>query len=346
MNKKIAYITNLRVFACVGVILCHVATDNWYGNIESKRWMALSAYIAFSRFCVPVFFMISGALFLQKDKKIIIKKFFLENLLRLFIFLIFWGECYQIYNLSRFQNEDLLLSLKDGIINVLKGDTQVHLWYIYTIIGIYLVVPLMKPWINNLSKRQIEYYLLLFVLFNSVYSIICNFNLEILIIIRTWLSRFSVNIVGGYIGYFVLGYYLNTYDTSAKVRKRIYLLGSVSLILCIICTINYCRKISQPVEIFWEYNSCFILCWSVCVFVFFKYNIDKTCQYISRISECTLGIYAIHMLIVFELRRWGMTSYLFNPVLSVPLIVLIVFGASFLIISILRRCTILKKWIV
>lgn len=105
MNNKIAYISNLRVFACVGVILCHVAANNWYGNIESDGWIVLTMYVAFSRYCVPVFLMISGALFLKTEKEASIKKIYFHYIFKLIVFLIFWGTCYQVYNLSVVQGK-------------------------------------------------------------------------------------------------------------------------------------------------------------------------------------------------------------------------------------------------
>lgn len=119
----------------MGVILCHVVANNWYGNIDSKSWVVLTIYIAFSRYCVPIFLMISGALFLRKEKEISIKRIYLHNILKLIVFLFFWGTCYQVYNLSVVKGElygdgGAIQVIKEAIQNVLKGETQAHLWYI------------------------------------------------------------------------------------------------------------------------------------------------------------------------------------------------------------------------
>lgn len=350
-SNKIAYITNLRVFACIGVVLCHVAAKNWYGEIESNRWIVLTIYIAFSRYCVPIFLMISGALFLNVKKEINLKKIYFNNIWKLIVFLFFWGVSYQVYDLIVVQGKlygetAIIHIIKEAILNVLKGETQAHLWYIYTIIGLYMVVPLLKPWVNNLSKKQIEYFLVLFLVFNVLYNSVCNFNSGVIGTICGFCSKLSINIISGYVGYLVLGYWLGTYDISSKMRKVFYIMGSISCILCVKFTVFYSRYVGQPVEIFWNYLNIFVLFWSICIFVFFKYNMDRVYKRIDFISRYTLGIYACHMFIVFEIWRRGISTFSFCSLVSVPFIVSLVFGSSLCFIYLLSRIPLIKKWII
>ncbi|WP_373135830.1 acyltransferase family protein [Phocaeicola plebeius] len=82
------------------------------------------------------------------------------------------------------------------------------LWFIYTFIGFYLLVPIISLWIKQASKRELKIYLLLW-LIAQCYSYLLlflevnSFNLGILFI--------------GYAGYFLLGYYLNRYPVSLKL---------------------------------------------------------------------------------------------------------------------------------
>ena len=350
-NNKIAYISNLRVFACMGVILCHVAANNWYGNIESERWIVLTVYSAFSRYSVPVFLMISGALFLKTEKEISFRRIYLHNISKLMVFLVFWGTCYQIYNLvvvqGKLHGEGVALQITaEAIRNVLRGETQAHLWYIYIIIGLYMVVPLLKSWVNSLNRKQIEYFLVLFLMFNGIYSILCNFNNGIIGNLCSFCSKLSINIVGGYVGYLILGYYLSTYDFSSKVRKVCYIIGIFSFVICTAFTIIYSRYVGAAVEIFWNYLGVFVVFWSISVFMFFRYNIDKSYNKLDFIADYTLGIYACHMLVVFEIWRKGISTFSFNSIVSVPFIVVVVFFCSLCFTFFLSKIPFIKKWLV
>lgn len=351
MKQKINYIVNLRVFACIGVILCHVAANNWYGNIESKRWIVLTAYLAFSRFCVPIFLMISGVLFLRTETRVSFRKIYAHNILKLCVFLLFWGMCYQIYNLTVAQKiyvgEGTLWTLiSEGFQNVFRGETQAHLWYIYTIIGLYMIVPLLKPWINNLSKKEIEYFLVLYFIFNVIYSVICNLDVEAFKIICNFSSRLSINIVGGYIGYLVLGYYLDAYELPDKMRKICYALGVAGFLFSAVLTVFYSRHLGAVTEIFWNYCSVFVFFWSIAVFVFFRYNLDQCYKAADIIANYTLGIYACHMFVVFELWRNGISTFSFSSIFSVPVITVLVFICALGFTYVIGKIPFLRKWII
>lgn len=346
-SKRINYIGNLRIFACIGVILCHVAANNWYGNIEENSWLVMTTYVALSKFCVPAFIMISGVLFLQNDKEVSVKKLYLHNILRLVIFLVFWSECYQVYNLVVYENESYIKAIVRGFINILQGNTQAHFWYIYLIIGLYMIVPIVKPWINQLNRRQIEYFLLLFLIFNSMYCIVSGMDYWICSLISEFCGKLSINIVGGFLGYFVLGYYLNTYDITPVVRKVLYCVGGIAVILCIMCTVIYSRHIGIPVELFWNYCGIFVVLWSTSVFVFFKYNLNRVLgNWWNKIEDCTFGIYACHVFFMSELWRRGIDIYIFGCVISIPVIVIMTFACSLVFVYFIRKIPLAKKWIV
>lgn len=85
-----------------------------------------------------------------------------------------------------------------------------HLWFLYVIIAIYLILPVLKVYIAGASQKNLQYYLLLCFIVTSVFSYISKFH-EITVDIK-------VEAATGYIGYFLLGYYLHRYGLS-KITK-------------------------------------------------------------------------------------------------------------------------------
>ena len=87
--KRIYWLDLLRIISILSMILLHVAASFWYVSpSNSYNWIIMNIYDSLVRFCVPVFLMISGALFLSQ-KEINIKKLYTKNILRLLISLIF-----------------------------------------------------------------------------------------------------------------------------------------------------------------------------------------------------------------------------------------------------------------
>lgn len=341
-KKKIVYLDVLRALATFAVILNHVAGNNWNGFIESNRWGVFTFYKGLSSFCVPIFLMISGALFLQKDKSISIKRLYSHNILRLIIFLLFWSVCYQIYNFGIDVN-----SIKGIVKNIAYGQTQIHLWFIYMIIGIYVCVPVLKVFTDNAPKRMLEYLLIIFFVFTLVCFSLSNIQLRIFKVIFLNISRLDVRLMSGYIGYFILGHYLNTYEIGKVHRKIIYVLGIISMLLVTVITVVMSRKNGVPVSNYLEYLTPFVCLWSMAVFVYAKNNFNNVNNnLIEETSKYSLGIYAIHMFVVFELWKHNFSTFSFNSVCSVPVLTLIVFLVSFISVKILYKIPIINRWII
>ena len=77
----VAYLDYLRLVAILGGITIHVATSlNFYRqDYASLNWQILNFWDGLSRFCVPFFIMISGAIFLNPDFDLSWEKLFNLN---------------------------------------------------------------------------------------------------------------------------------------------------------------------------------------------------------------------------------------------------------------------------
>ncbi|QRM87790.1 acyltransferase family protein [Lacinutrix sp. WUR7] len=69
MKENIHWIARLRTTTTIAVILLHVASKILYkyGQVSTEIWLTGNFYDSGVRFCVPIFFMLSGALLLDKD---------------------------------------------------------------------------------------------------------------------------------------------------------------------------------------------------------------------------------------------------------------------------------------
>ena len=98
---RILYLEYLRLIASIAVVAIHVISRASYvlGNNINSNLSVFSTAIsmdAFLRFCVPIFFMISGSLILRKDD-LDIKKFLISRFKRIVIPVIIWGYAYSFW---------------------------------------------------------------------------------------------------------------------------------------------------------------------------------------------------------------------------------------------------------
>lgn len=134
-DKRIYYLDFIRIIAIIAVIVIHVTAQNWYNiALNSTTWTIFNIYNSIVRWAVPILVMISGALFL--DKQIDLKKIYQKNIARIIISFIFWSLIYAIIDYSKGY------ALKSVFESILIG--HYHMWYLYMIAGLYILVPLLK----------------------------------------------------------------------------------------------------------------------------------------------------------------------------------------------------------
>lgn len=160
----------LRIFATVAVVISHAwstLTDNpdMFSVTPSENTFLVTAY-SLTKWAVPVFFMITGALFLRKDKQISIRDCLCKYTKRILLALVIFGIPYGML-MSLFETKHISLSLlPDAIIRLINGDSFGHLWYLYTLVGIYLFLSFIKAFTDRATKGQLGYLLLILFVFN------------------------------------------------------------------------------------------------------------------------------------------------------------------------------------
>lgn len=107
-----------------------------------------------------------------------------------------------------------------------------HFWFLYMMIGIYVVDPILNTFIRTATKSQVQYFIAVWFITNCICGIIgiaAGLNIAI-----------ELNFFTGYVGYFVLGYYINNYTFPAPQLKLIYL-GCLAAFIVSISGIIYCK---------------------------------------------------------------------------------------------------------
>lgn len=341
MKERVIYFDYLRILATIAVIFLHVAAQNWYTtDVNTLNWHVFNIYDSIVRWGVPIFIMISGALFLEKE--INIKQIYSKNILRLLTAFIFWSI---VYSLVTKGSTLTILS------NIITG--YYHMWFIPMIIGLYISLPIIKNVIK--SDKTTKYFLVLsfiFVFFiPQIIQLGEDFGDDRMKILLSSLNKTIKNIQPsmflGFTGYFIAGYFINKIKITKKKRIPIYLLGIIGTIITIMLNAYLSIKKQTPVSTYYGNFCVNVLMQSIAIFVFFKYSKLKSNNIIKKLSKYSFGAYLIHVLIIEQLNtHFALNTLSFNPIISVPIISIIVCIISFLISAIINKIPILKNFIV
>ena len=347
-RSRIYYLDVLRAIACMCVVMIHCSVlysaEEVY--LGSANYLACLIFEGISRLGVPVFVMISGALLLDEDRDAGFAKT-RGHILRMILFFIFWSAVYcLVFQVAdpMLKNEPVRLS---GVGAALITG-PVHLWYIYFIIGIYLIVPLLRLWVKKDNIKYVGYFILLAFVFQSVLANLTEIGLMYHDAFRHFDyilgSGLRLSYVSGLTVYFVLGWYLN--NREFKRPALIYILGAASLLVmiggsyAIGVTKDTCQR---PL---YAKLSPFVFMWSVSVFVFVKrtFKNAEENRFILAVSRLSLGIYAVHpMLITLLFTRFLQPLLPDAALLNIPLMYITVFALSCAVSYLLGRIPGLKR---
>lgn len=293
MEKQKDYnIEFLRFIATVGVIFVHVGVC-WisaFGNRASCFQRFEFATVQHSMFwAVPVFMMITGSLMMQKPKISYQKAF--GYFKRMAVLLVLFGTVFAWMELFfKFHTVNAEI-IGGGILNMLTGCTWKHLWYLYMLLGIYLVLPILNS-LNNWHFIELLFLVVCIFVFNSLlptFGLSCGIDFPIASI---------------YIGYFLVGYLIIKLNDRDMFFLRPIITVPILFFTFIIFIYDryafYVFKKSLEFDCS-SYSSLFTVVQSVILFWLFtrkKGCFDKFCKMwlIRRFNRCSLGIYIIHML--------------------------------------------------
>ena len=259
--------------------------------------------------------------------------------------MIFWSI---VYKLVQFPQNELSLgkNIQNILMEILKGDTQSHLWFVYAIIGMYLIVPLLRSSVQNSERKTLLYIIVICIVLGSI----CDFTTQFtqLDILSNNLNKIKSGFSVGYIGYFLLGAYIDKYDIKPKQRLLLYILGFIGTLTTIILVIKDCISTQTINERFWSYTMPGLYLSSIAVFLAIKnlnYKNGILLKTMTAISKKSLGIYGIHFLFIIILWKAGLTTFSFVGVLSVPVISMIVLGASFISSTLIGKMPFCGKYL-
>lgn len=344
MKNRILYFDYLRCFAILAVIVLHISAQNWYEvNFQTFEWKVFNLLDSVVRWGVPVFIMISGALFLEKE--VDIKKLYRKNILRLITAFAFWSVIYAVIKGG---------TKEEIITNAITG--HFHMWFIPMIIGVYISIPVLKEIVKN--EKIMFYCVISIIAFEFVIpqlfwilNDVGRDNMQaVSIAFFKMFEKTHLNNFAGYASYFILGYWLNNLNLNRKNRYIIYTLGIIGMLFTMGMTYRVAVLEGGPRETYYEYISLNVLFESVSVFVYVKYNASrwrKINNVVMCLSKCSFGVYLIHVLVLEQLEnKLHINTLSLNPLLSIPLLVFVVFIISFGVVEGIKKVPILNKYIV
>lgn len=335
MQKKV-HLEIIRIVAACLVVFNH--TDGYFlyfsqtDNIVTYLVSLLASIVC--KINVPLFFMVTGALLLEKREDI--KTLFKKRVARIIIVIIaFSGVQYIALGIKNGSTQSL--GVLDFIRRIYTGDVIEPYWFLYSYLTVLLVLPFLRRMVENMKAEEYRYLLML--------QVILGMGCRLIAVYTGCAVNLSLFVLADNIFYVLLGYYMENvmpgeaYD-SRNTRKAVLLAFCTVIISGGVIIGEYMVKGTYTVNLIGVFNpvltlTCYFLIKSACS----RVELSERCyQIFIYLGSAVFGIYLIEQLV----RRQLLPMYLYLCKHTVGLLACLVYVTTTIILSVIY-VSILKK---
>lgn len=343
-RQPLFWADRLRNLATVMVIAIHVAGSVAQGDTryDTFFWWSGNFWDSLARPSVPLFVMLSGFLLLGKDYPL--GDFLKRRFSRVVIPALFWMVIYSYYN---FRANGSPASVAEAIRGIVERPVHYHLWFIYLIIGLYLVYPILRPWIRTAKEQDYWYFFTAWFVGSMVYKIVWVF---FGISIGVYFELFTNNC-----GYFVLGYYLGNKVASDQSptpdgihpwrfseKQLIWFATSLIVTGTAVTAVGtwWASKAYGGTfhTYFYDYltPNCAMSAIGWFLLAKWAFNRRPLFEFEKELAVASFGIYFVHVLVMDWWSHVGYYQTKIYPAVGIPIVVCLVALISFAVIAFIR----------
>lgn len=334
-RPSIFYIDFLRFIAAIAVVVIHVLGPFrfLYGEIDNADWLAAMGFNSISRWAVPIFMMISGALLLSDRRPFDCRQYITRRLGKVLIPFIAWTLIYALVGgFEGFSWSGQVTS--QLILESTNEPAWYHLWFFYDFIPLYFVIPLLAPVLHSMRDERVKLVLAAWGMLTLMH----------LLKVETPLRQ---NIVL-YSGYLVLGWYLFNRDNRPELKY--WLVAGISCLIINFFGSWYLAELKKEYSVFFMgYKSVNTVLIGGMLFVVaqsYAENIKgRLRSMVSLISKYSLGIYLVHPLLLIPVRNLnnGVYDFFGTNWLAIPIISIFTLGVALACTALLVKIPVIRR---
>lgn len=333
----------VRIIAIFAVVAIHV--DNFgfdWNKISWIDWWVSNVYNAVIRFAVPMLFILSGYLLLDKQEDD--RPFFSKRFSKVVIPLVAWSMIYMIFS---HKYDVFSIFSVEFVQKFLADDIFYHLYFLYYIIGLYLITPPLRRILAKSNMYDVRYFLILWFFFTPVNQLIGFFGYNIGI---------PVEAATGNLGLYLTGYAIKKTQITDKI---IYLSGIiVATALIVMIFGSYIMSVnSGKFNTFLTSTSITQTTYTICLFILLREALSRMTlkmpyikieNIIRTVAGASMGIYLVHPMLLHYIHHGIFGVFLLSPsflspIISVPLVTTLLFVVSLIIVITMQKTPLIRK---
>lgn len=354
-QHRIVFLDWLRAIACLMVIIVHSCEPFYLGGVgtliaslSDGLWVTIVDSML--RAAVPLFVIASSYLLFPVGTDM--GTFFKRRFTRVLVPLLVWSLLYAVIPLYGTENYDVAANLKQWIFNF--PAQAGHLWFVYMLAGLYILMPMLSPWVERLGKKEEEIFIALWAvttvlpLLRPIAANLTGGN-ALLYGEANWNRCGAFYYVSGFVGYLLIGHYFRKWVKELSWAKTLrYALPCLIFGYVIIAGGFFWRMpgnfpvegpidIAVYMELTWCFDTLGVALQSVGYFMLIR-KITSDGRFYRKVvlpvSRMSYGMYLMHIFIllpVFALVSAWVNSWGISAVAATPLIIIMTALATYLL---------------
>lgn len=323
VREKVVFFDVLRCVAAVAVVTIHVLGPyrEQLGIISDSGWLTAITVNSFSRWAVPVFIMITGALMLSDTRPFEPGYYLRRRLGKVLIPFLVWSLFYA--GLSGLSADGYDAGHAWETLKLLpEHETYYHLGFFYYFIPLYLVVPFLRYYVQRTDRTGTIGLTLTWLVITTLYLMSVD---------GLWSEQLIL-----YSGYLLLGYALFVYRWPPL--SWLLLPGIAALLLTAYMVISNSLAAGEYTVGRWlSYKTLNTALIAALIFALCRQlSGHLPTHWLDRaafVSRHSLGIYLLHPIFLWPVRAWD--GYFAHPLVMIPfwtvMITALALGASWLL---------------
>lgn len=333
VSRRLAWLDAVKCLSAFAVVMTHIASITWQAvDPSSSSWLVASVYEIVTRFAVPCFFMTSGALLLNPNKRLstgrLVRRYVLPTaILALTVSVLFC--LFQQVLVGQLSISNLVRAALDG---------PYFIWYLWVLVALYAMTPALRALVKD-DRALTNMVGCLFVL------VLGRSTLDTMAPGST-LTAFADNFIVFSRGsegllYYLLGAWLVSNRPVKAVRWGLYASGVAALVLAIVLNAMSARAIG-PDLYYVGRDNVLIALFAVALFELVRSMVGDatTPLLLGLLTSWGMGIYLIHPFIRLAMESLGCTapavSWLLGaPALAIPAVSVAIWAISAILAALL-----------
>jgi surface polysaccharide O-acyltransferase-like enzyme len=345
----------IRTVAIILVIFVHAAQepDTSLALMSPQGvqlWWASNVFSSLALTAVPLFVILTGALLLQPSKtNEPVGVFLKKRASRIALPLVFWGIVYFAWR--AFVQGEVLTST--SVLRGVLAGPYVQFWYVYVLLGLYLLTPAVRIVVAHADWRLIRYLLVVWFVGTAIIPLLGLYTS--LSDQATWFKQ-SIFIASGLVGYFLLGAYITKIKVRTSVLVAAFLGGFAWTAVGTYLVVGNLG--GSFTGFFYDASSFSMIITSISLFMLlalFPYRaVENRYPWFSRvlkiISVNTLAIWLFHMIVLESLQQGYLLGFTLsltklNPIVEIPLVTALTLLICLAVIVPLKKVPYLRELI-